>query len=85
MKTVEPNDAFATIWAKHPNWHVLHDIQPYRAFIQDLTTPEKDDGSLSIRFHRSTPWPKIVEAVAKMRADECWEVNQNKTVTLWWD
>ena len=82
--TIDTVDEFFTKYAKD-NW-IVDSIKRYAKYIDEIefSEPNREDSN-KIKFKTETSWPQVVMCVAKMKADECWSVTGDKTVTLWWD
>lgn len=68
------------------NNYLVKDLRKWQKHMEEISFAEpNNEAAFKIQFKNELSWPAVVMYVAEMRADECWEVLGNKTVTLWWD
>lgn len=80
-------DTVEEFFNKHEadNW-IVQTLREWQPYIEEIDFAEPDNEcAFNITFKADVNWPHVVMYVSQMRADECWGVKADKTVTLWWD
>ena len=80
-------DTVEEFFKKHEEANYLvKDLRKFQKQLEEIDFAEpNNEAAFKIQFKSDVSWPQIVCDVVNMKADACWEVLGNKTVTLWWD